>query len=78
VDLAVYEAARDLAAGRFSAVDTALSLAEQGVGLSEVRADFPDKAEALAKVEALRRRIVSGELKVPATVEALASFKAGP
>ena len=78
VDLAVYEAARDVAAGRFTAGDTALGLAQQGVGLAEVRVDFPGKAEALAKVEALRQRIVSGELKVPATLDALQSFKAEP
>jgi len=78
VDLAVYEASRDVAAGRFTAADTALGLAEQGVGLAEVRADFPGKVAALEKVEALRTRIVAGELKIPATVEALAAFKAQP
>ncbi len=78
VDLAVYEAARDLAAGRFTAGDTALGLAEKGVGLAEVRVDFPGKAEALAKVEALRQRIISGSLKIPATVEGLQTFKAEP
>lgn len=78
VDLAVYEAARDVAAGRFTAGDTALGLAQKGVGLAEVRAEFPGKAEALAKVEALRQRIVSGGLTIPATLEGLPSFKAQP
>ncbi|MEN9796492.1 MAG: hypothetical protein RL653_188 [Pseudomonadota bacterium] len=78
VDLAVYEAAKSTAEGTFAAEDTALGLAQQGVGLAEVRVEFPKKAEALAKVEALRQRIVSGALKIPATPEALQAFKAEP
>jgi basic membrane protein A len=78
VDLAVYEAAKATAEGSFTAEDTVFGLAQQGVGLAEVRVDFPKKAEALAKVEALRQRIVSGALKIPSTPEALQAFKAEP
>jgi basic membrane protein A len=66
VDLAVYDAIREQSAGQFHAGDSALGLKEGGVGYAEVRLDFPGKAEALAKVEAIREKIVSGEIKVPA------------
>jgi basic membrane protein A len=66
VDLAVYDATRELTEGQFHAGDSALGLKEGGVGYAEVRLDFPGKAEALAKVEAIREKIVSGEIKVPA------------
>ena len=55
-----------------------LGLKEGGVGYADVRLDFPGKAEALQKVEALRQRIISGELQVPASKEELASFKPTP
>lgn len=67
VDLAVYEAVQDLVNGKFSGGDRTLGLAEGGVALAPVRIDFPGKAEALAKVEALRQRIVSGDIHVPTT-----------
>jgi basic membrane protein A len=75
-DLAIYQATKDLVEGTFSAGEQVLGLKENGVGLAEVRVDFPGKAEALQKVEALRQRIVSGELQVPAVPADLASFQA--
>jgi basic membrane protein A len=78
VDLAVYQAAADVAQGKFTAGDQSLGIKEGGVGYAEVRLDFPGKAEALQKVEALRQRIVSGELKVPSSMEELATFQATP
>ncbi|WP_224366751.1 BMP family lipoprotein [Hyalangium versicolor] len=78
VDLAIYNACRDLAEGKFSAGDQVLGLKDGGVGYAEIRVDFPGKAEALQKVEALRQRISSGELKVPATLEELSAFQATP
>jgi basic membrane protein A len=78
LDLAIYNAIRDLAEGKFSAGDHTLGLKEGGVGYAEVRVDFPGKAEALQKVEALRQRVNSGELKVPATKEELSAFQATP
>ena len=41
-----------------------------------MRADFPNKEEALRKVEALRQRVVAGELKVPANEAQLTSYRA--
>ena len=74
VDLAVYTATREAVEGAFRADDRVLGLKEGGVGYAPVRVDFPGKAEALAKVEALRRRVAEGELKVPASLPALAGF----
>ena len=59
-------AARDLTAGQFTAGDTVLGLKEGGVALAPVRVEFAGKADALAKVDALRARIVAGEVVVPA------------
>ncbi len=78
LDLAIYNASRDLAEGKFSAGDQTLGLKEGGVGYADVRLDFPGKAEALQKVEALRQRINSGEIKVPSTKEELTAFQVTP
>jgi basic membrane protein A and related proteins len=78
VDLAVYTATREAVEGSFRAGDLVLGLKEGGVGYAPVRLDFPGKAEALAKVEALGKRVAAGELKVPASLPALAEFKVQP
>lgn len=65
VDYAVWLAARDLTTGQFSAGDTVLGLKEGGVALAPVRVEFAGKADALAQVEALRARIIAGEVVVP-------------
>lgn len=78
VDLAIYTAARDLAEGKFTSGDQVLGLKEGGVGYAEVRIDFPNKAEAMQKVEALRQRIVNGELKVPGSIDEVAAFQVTP
>ena len=71
VDLAVYQAAKDLAEGRFEAGDVALGLEQGGVSLAPVRVDFPGKADVLARVDALRAEVAAGRRVVPATMEAL-------
>jgi basic membrane protein A len=78
VDLAVYLAIRDLVDGKFSAGSRTLGLKEDAVAYAEVRLDFPGKKEALEKVEALRKRVVAGEIQVPANLAELASFRASP
>lgn len=65
VDLAVYEAARDLARGSFTAGDRILGLKEGAVGWAEVRVEFPGKQEALARLDQLRQEIVDGRLRIP-------------
>ena len=76
VDLAVWQALFDLSRGAFTSGDVKLGLKEAGVGLAEVRVDFPGKTEALALVEALRAQVVSGALKVPASRAELEQFQA--
>ncbi len=78
VDLAVYSTVRDLAHGSFQPGNSALGVKDQGVSYAEVRIDFPGKVAALQRVEALRQKIVSGEIKVPSNVNELSSFKAPP
>jgi basic membrane protein A len=78
LDVAIYNACRDVAQEKFTAGDVTLGLKEGGVGYADVRLDFPGKAEALQKVEALRQRINSGEIKVPASMEELTAFQATP
>lgn len=75
VDLAIYESVRDLKQGSFKGGDMAMGIKEGGIGYAQVKVDFPKKDEALAKVEALRGKIVSGELVVPANLDALKGFK---
>lgn len=65
VDLAVWQAAKDLESGTFVGGDVVLGLKEGGVTFAEVRVDFPGKAEALAKVKALEAEVIAGKLAVP-------------
>lgn len=76
VDLAVYQATADLKAGAFSAGDQVMGLKEGGVSYAPVKLALPELAALLAKVEALKAKIVAGEVKVPSNTTDLASFKA--
>jgi basic membrane protein A and related proteins len=78
LDVAIYNACHDVAQEKFTSGDVTLGLKEGGVGYAEVRMDFPGKAEAIQKVEALRQRINSGEIKVPTSMEELTAFQATP
>lgn len=77
VDLAVWQASSDLKDGKFTAGDLAMGLKEGGVGYAPVRVELANKAAMLDKVEALRAKVISGELKVPSNPADLAAF-AGP
>jgi basic membrane protein A len=74
VDLAVWQAIADLGAGTFSSGDLRMGLKEGGVAMAPVTLDFPDKAKAIEQVDALRARIVAGQIKVPANQAELDSF----
>ena len=74
VDLAVWQASADLKAGTFTATDVTMGLKEGGVTYAPVRVDFPEKAAVLAKVEALREKVVAGKVKVPSNVGELDAF----
>ncbi len=78
VDLTVYEAARDLAQGNFKGEDLILGLKEGGVAYAPVRVDFPGKEEALQKVEELRKKVISGEIKVPTHPDQLVAAQPSP
>jgi len=75
VDLAIYETARALWAGQFTAGDAAWGLREGGVTLAPIRLDIPDREEVLARIEQLRRDVIEGRIRVPATDTELASFQ---
>jgi basic membrane protein A len=77
-DLAVYQSVKELQQGQFKGGEQVLGLKDGGVTYAEVRLDFPGKAETLQKVEALRQRVIAGELKVPATPADLAAFQVTP
>jgi basic membrane protein A len=76
VDLAVYQAVADVVAGKFAAEPVELGVKEGGVGYAPVRTEkLANKAAVVGQVEGLRKLIVDGKLKVPSTVEELATFK---
>jgi basic membrane protein A len=74
VDLAVWQAISDLKAGTFTTGDTAFGLKEDGVTLSPVRVPLEDREAKLARVDALRALVVSGALRVPASMAELDAF----
>ncbi|MGV3619429.1 MAG: BMP family lipoprotein [Archangium sp.] len=75
VDYAVWLSANDLKNGAFSAGDSAMGLKEGGVTYAPVRVEVPEKESKLARVEALRARVVNGEFKVPSNTTDLERFK---
>lgn len=74
VDYAIYVATKEIVEKKFQAGDKALGLKEGGVGMAPVTVDFPNKQAALDKVEKLRKAIIDGKIKVPATLEELQGF----
>lgn len=76
VDLAVWQAIKDLEGSKFTAGDSVMGLKEGGVTFAEVTLDFPGKAEALAKVKSLEAAIIAGSIVVPANEKDLEGFVA--
>jgi basic membrane protein A and related proteins len=82
VDLAVYEAARDMLAGKFVGGDVVLGLKDGGVGLSPLGGGADPaipkalRDAAMADVQLLRAAVVDGRIAVPATLEELEKFAA--
>jgi len=74
VDYAIYTSSKSVAEKKFKPGDSVLGLKEGGVGLAPVTVDFPNKEAALAKIEKLRKAVIDGKIKVPATLEELQSF----
>lgn len=72
VDEAVYSTIKDYLEGNFSAGAKVYGLAENGVGVSEFKYTREQiGAENLAKLESVKQRILSGEIKVPTAGDAL-------
>jgi len=78
VDVAVYQAVKDVLEGRFAGGDVALGLKEGGLTLAPLGPMVaPAEAKAaLKEADRLREEIVAGRLEVPATLEQLAKFAA--
>jgi len=78
VDVAVYQAVKDVLEKKFSGGDVVLGLREGGVGLAPIGPMVPAAVRdaALAEVEKLQAQIVAGQLEVPATLDQLARFAA--
>lgn len=68
VDEAVFSTIRDLKDGKYSAGETIYDLKSNGVGTSDFRHTKAVIGDAgLAKIEDAKSKIISGEIKVPAT-----------
>jgi basic membrane protein A len=76
MDLAVFKATQEVAQNKFTADDQVLGIKDQAIALAEFRNDFPNKEKITARIEELKQKIISGEIKVPSRLEELASFKA--
>jgi basic membrane protein A len=76
VDEAVYQTVKDLKDGNFSSGQKVYDLKANGVGTSEFThtKDLIGAAN-LEKLEEVKKKIVSGEIAVPTTLEELAGFK---
>ncbi|WNG50730.1 BMP family ABC transporter substrate-binding protein [Archangium minus] len=78
VDLGVYEAVRDLSAGKLQGGDVVLGLKEGGVTYAPVRVEIPNKATIIEQVEELRAKVIAGELQVPTDPSQLTAAPAKP
>lgn len=78
VDVAVYQAVKDVLEGTFVGGDVALGLKEGGLTLAPLgpMVSPAEARAALKEVDRLREEIVAGRLEVPATLEQLAKFAA--
>jgi basic membrane protein A and related proteins len=76
VDVAVVNVCKSVADGTFKSGTVNLGLKENGVGMSEMKYTKKDVPPAtLQKVEALKKAIIEGKIKPPATAAELASFQ---
>lgn len=75
VDVAVYDASKELIEGKFQPGITNLGLKEDAVGLSPtLHPSLKDNKEVLAKVDEYKKQIVDGTLVVPGTLAELKEF----
>lgn len=78
VDVAVYQTIKDLVDGKFTPGEQIYDLKADGVSISELKYT-KDKigAEKLAKLNEIKKMIVDGTTKAPATDEEFTTFAAG-
>lgn len=78
VDVAIFNTIKELSDGKFASGTVVYDLKVDGVGLSPMNHTKTLIGDAnLAKVDEVKAKIVSGELKVPTTKETLEAFIAG-
>lgn len=80
VDLAVYLAVKEVREGKFTAGHEELGLKEGGVGIAPFRLSaerLPGQEQIAARVEALKKAVAEGTIRVPGTLEELAGFAGG-
>jgi basic membrane protein A len=76
VDLAVYLAASDAARGVFGSGHSDLGLKEGGLGYAPLRTSrLENKDQIVAQIEGLKKMVVDGTIRVPATLEELESYQ---
>ncbi|MCW5942543.1 MAG: BMP family ABC transporter substrate-binding protein [Fimbriimonadaceae bacterium] len=76
VDEAVFSTIRDVKDGKFEKGERMYDLKENGVGISDLlHTKDLIGPEKLAKVDAIKQKVASGEIKVPSTAEEYAAFK---
>jgi basic membrane protein A len=78
VDLVVYQAVRDWVEGKFSGGDLNLGVKEDAVGYAPIRLELSGRQQLLDRLEGLRRRVASGEIRVPSTIAELNEFRPNP
>lgn len=75
VDVAVIDVCKAVASGTFKPGTTVLGLKEDGVGMSPMQYTKKDVPPAvLAKIDDLKKQIIDGKIKPPATLDDLKSF----
>jgi basic membrane protein A and related proteins len=75
VDLMVYTDIREVVEGKWTPGDRVFGLKDGAITYAEVKADFPGRIDALARLENLRAGVMDGKLKVPSNAGELAEFK---
>lgn len=74
VDAAAYSAIKDIIEGKFSQGANYLGLKEDGVGYTVEGSNVKLSADTIAKVNAIKDKVNSGELQIPDTVDGVNEF----
>ncbi|MGH2375130.1 MAG: BMP family lipoprotein, partial [bacterium] len=77
VDVAVYETIKALVAGKYKAGVQAFGLKEGGVGYAVNKFNQAQMSDIVPRLEALKKDIIAGKIKVPADRKELDTFVKG-